>query len=232
MAFGRKKRKGEQEEAEEPGANSEQTVGEPSNGAFPPAPDTQAGADAPAPDAPAPDAPAPDAPAGDAPAGEPSPPTATHHSVGEAEPDDPSPRPAAGEELAEATATAGDPAAAGTDAEGPGAARPVHTSTHEVAAAGGAGAGPPGATATAEHTGPETAGSVAASPDPAAVPTAHSHGSYGEARGGEDSAAEKVGAAAAGVGSMVESRPELLVAAAFAAGLVVARVLGAFGGDR
>ncbi|MGI8694668.1 MAG: hypothetical protein ACR2JK_17505, partial [Geodermatophilaceae bacterium] len=137
----------------------------------------------------------------------------------------------AGEELAEATATAGDPAAAGTDAEGPGAARPVDTSTHE-AAAGGAGAGPHGANTTVAHTSPEAAGSVAASPDPAAIPAAHSYGSYGEARGGEDSAAEKVGAAAAGVGSMVESRPELLVAAAFAGGLVVARVLGAFGGDR
>ncbi|MEJ7657128.1 MAG: hypothetical protein WKF33_08870, partial [Thermoleophilaceae bacterium] len=44
--------------------------------------------------------------------------------------------------------------------------------------------------------------------------------------------AERATAAATAAESLIESRPELLVAGAFAAALVAARVLGALGGNR
>lgn len=137
-------------------------------------------------------------------------------------------------ELSEATATAGDPAAAGVDAEGPGQDVRGDTSTYEVAAATDA----PYVGPTEASGDPGAVGSVAASPDPVGVPAGY--GGYDEpgASPGADhgdsddgsGVAEKAGAMAAGAESVVESRPEVLVGAAFLGGIVFARILGALGG--
>lgn len=186
MAFGRKKRKQEEESAP---ASPEEIVGEPSNGAFPPAQDT---------------------PPDEATATAAWPPATSEP---EAEPQPATSSPVAGDELSEAAASAGDPAAAGIGTEGSEDPPPGDTATRDAA--------PSAAPAPA----------ATASPDP--FPAGHSGNGSQDATESEDAGpVEQVGAAAAGLESLVEARPEVLVAAAFAAGLVVARVLGAFGGDR
>ena len=111
-----------------------------------------------------------------------------------------------GDELAQAGAEAGDPAAAGIGTEG--------------APDDAADAYAPGALGTA-----------AASPEHAARAEGddtHEGGAPPGGFGGEESGhslGERVEAIA-------EARPEVLVGAAFAGGLVLARVLGAVGGDR
>jgi hypothetical protein len=155
------------------------------------------------------------------------------------EPD--APRSGLDDDLHEAAMPAGDHAAAGVDAESP-VALPDQTATHAVGGAAGdptADAAPTSGALGADpspadtHAGAESLGSVAASPDPASVPTGRSFDGHDDAGADEDAgAADKAGAAAAGAQSLIESRPEVLVAGAFAAGLVAARVLGALGGDR
>jgi hypothetical protein len=155
------------------------------------------------------------------------------------------PRSGLDDDLHEAAMPAGDAAAAGVDAESP-VALPDQTETHAVGGAAGdptadaaptSGALDSDSSPAGTHGDAESLGSVAASPDPAPVPTdrsfhGHGHG-HGDAGADEDAgAADKAGAAAAGAQSLIESRPEVLVAGAFAAGLVAARVLGALGGDR
>ena len=114
---------------------------------------------------------------------------------------------AVGDDVAQAAASAGDPAAAGTDAEGPGA---------EAAGLEG------------------SADQVAASPDPAYVPAAEpirEPASYGDGPPTTGAAARaRIAADRAEV--LVEQRPELLVAGAFAGGLVLARVIAALRGRR
>lgn len=111
-----------------------------------------------------------------------------------------------GDDAARAATAAGDPAAAGTDSEGPGAE------------AGGFGGAPQ---------------EVAASPDPAYAPAAEP---VRESVASDDDpttpAPASLGAAAERAGALVEQRPELLVAGAFAGGLVLARVIAALGGRR
>ncbi len=111
-----------------------------------------------------------------------------------------------GDDVAEAATFAGDPAAAGTDAEGPGA----------------------------DAGGPEgSANEVAASPDPAYAPAAEPIREWDSP--GDDSSATataSAGTVADRAEALVEQRPELLVAGAFAGGLVLARVIAALGGRR
>ena len=110
-----------------------------------------------------------------------------------------------GDDAARAATAAGDPAAAGTDSEGPGAE------------AGGFGGAP----------------EVAASPDPAYVPAAEPvRESVASGDDPTTPAPASLGTAADRAGALVEQRPELLVAGAFAGGLVLARVIAALGGRR
>jgi DNA polymerase III subunit gamma/tau len=144
---------------------------------------------------------------------------------------DPSTGGVVGDEQADAAAQAGDPAAAGVDAEGPGAdATRGYASTAEVA-------GPAGAPALGDSAGDASElGSAAASPDPATAPSAYApgdggpdpYGDGGPATGDPDAA----GSPAERFEEVAEQRPEVLVAGAFAGGLVLARVLAALGGRR
>lgn len=160
----------------------------------------------------------------------------------------------AGDEFAEATVPAGDPAAAtGIDAEGGGPdADPfgVNGAGDPSAQEGGtpqAAPPPPAATpdeppdtqtfsppappppspveAAGEPLDAEALGSAAASPDPVVEPASAVHDDPG--LGAYDQQGGTPGAA-----TVVETHPEVLVAGAFAAGIVVARVLAALGDDR
>ncbi len=151
-----------------------------------------------------------------------------------------------GDEVSEAGASAGDPAAAGVDAEGPGADAPGETSTHEVAAASGtpgtgpatAGEGSDAERAGATREGPDAdrLGSASASPDPATAPAGYGQAppsQPGFAGDGEQAgASDRAGEAASQAESLVDERPEVLVGAAFAGGLLAAKILGALGGRR
>jgi hypothetical protein len=138
--------------------------------------------------------------------------------------------PAGDDEFAQAAGPAGDPAAAGVDAEGYGADVGSGTASYEVEATTEvAGAGEWEDTGTAPY-GAAALGSAAASPDPAVIPTGR------EPAGGEDDTGsadvtQSAAAVADKAQGVVDARPELLVAGAFAAGVVVARVLSALGGD-
>jgi hypothetical protein len=144
--------------------------------------------------------------------------------------------PAGDDELAQAAFPAGDPAAAGVDAEGPGADLRSDHATYEVAAATEAPAAGEWGSAgewEAAGAGPGDArelGSAAASPDPAAVPGAQEPAADEDRATGVD-VTESAAAAADRAQSLVDARPELLVAGAFAVGVVAARVLSALGGD-
>ena len=259
MAFGRKKRKNEEAEDEPAGASAGDTAAEPADGASAPVTDTHtspaplADVDEPEPVAtpvdqpttadPSPDEPAASGPSvGGDPLARPGPadePVVPEHSPASSDepavPEGDSPAPASGrsDDFVEASASAGDAAAAGIDAEGPGASAP-HGSA--VEGAGPEGSSSSGASATAERTDAENLGSVAASPDPVAVPAGYGGeehaGAHSDAEADKPDLADRAGAATSGVEALIESRPEVLVAGAFAAGLVVARILGALGGNR
>ncbi|MDQ3319661.1 MAG: hypothetical protein M3515_05400, partial [Actinomycetota bacterium] len=62
--------------------------------------------------------------------------------------------------------------------------------------------------------------------------TAAATGAADKATAAATGVAERATAAATAAESLIESRPELLVAGAFAAALVAARVLAALGGNR
>jgi hypothetical protein len=113
-----------------------------------------------------------------------------------------------GDELAQAGAEAGDPAAAATGMEG--------------------------APADAARGGSEYAygGAAAASGTASSSPEQPGPGAWSDAAAGEDSGGGSDGSLGERVEGIAEERPEVLVGAAFAAGLVLARVLSALGGDR
>ena len=142
-----------------------------------------------------------------------------------------SPGAGTGDDFVDAAASAGDPAAAGIDAEGPGASAP-HGSPPETGSPEGHA---PDGSATSGRTDAETFGSAAASPDPVAVPAgqgAETHAGLERDSGADEPDRSDQPGATAGLETLIESRPEMLVAGAFAAGLVAARILGALGGNR
>jgi hypothetical protein len=135
-------------------------------------------------------------------------------------------------DLAQAATFAGDPAAAGTDSEGPGtdAGAPVG-STPDVASAAG---GPAAGDSSAAEGAAQVEGTAAASPDPAYAPAAEP---IPESTSFVDDSPRKAATASASTAAeraeaLAEQRPELLVAGAFAGGLVLARVIAALGGRR